>query len=219
MNVWHFNKAFKWHSEMEHIMSTKKKSIKIVAVTHLKDYNSILNLQPSVAANTSVSLLFLTPLKPLNTLIWQYLANYSQTTGQQRDANLSGRKIPWASSIFMWDYRHENHFILINKKMGKPFVTFNCWCQRHKISVSQTSIVNMFYRVLRLNSLTRSIYSLNWSTESKGVSSNRGICRRKTKSRYFSHSHVDFSLSQLVLFANEHAKFAYAPALSWEVLI
>lgn len=34
---------------MEHILSTKKKSIKVVAVTHLKDYNSILNLQPPMA--------------------------------------------------------------------------------------------------------------------------------------------------------------------------
>lgn len=65
----------------------------------------------------------------------------------------------------------------------------------------------------------KELYSLNWSTESKGVSSNRGICQRKTNSNYFSHSHIDFSFSQLVLFANEHARFAYASALSWEMLI
>lgn len=192
---------------MEHIMSTKKKSMKIVAVTRLKECNSILNLQPPVAGKylclTIIhAMVFLTPLQPLNTSIWQYLANYSHHLkgGQLRNADLSGRKIPWASGTFMWDYRHETHLILINKKMGKPFVTFNCWCQRHKKSVSQTSIVNMFYRVPELISLTRNIYSLNWSTESKGVSSNRGICRRKTKSSYFSHLHIDFSFSQLVLF-------------------
>lgn len=51
VHVWHFNKAFKWHSEMEYIMSTGKKSIQVVTVTRLKDpvCNSILNLQPPVA--------------------------------------------------------------------------------------------------------------------------------------------------------------------------
>lgn len=195
---------------MEHTMSTEKKSIKVVTVTCLKDCNSILNLQPPVAGEylslTIIhAMVFLTPLQPLNssTFIWQYFANYSHhlKTGQLRNADLSGRKIPWASSTFMWDYRHKTNFILINKKMCKPFVIFNCWGQRHEKSAFQTSIVNMFYRVPELNFLTRSINSINWSTESEGVSSSRGICQRKTKSSYFSHSHIDFSFSQLVLFA------------------
>lgn len=176
---------------MEHIMSTEKKSIKVVAVTCLKNCSSILNLQPPVAGKclslTIIhTLVFLTPLQPLNSnaSFWQCLANYSHhlETGQLRNADLSGRNISWASSMFMWDYRYETHFILINKKMCKSFVIFNCWCQRPKKSVFQTSIVNMFYRIPELNSLTRSIYSINWSTELKGVSSNWGIYQRKTKS-------------------------------------
>lgn len=122
---------------MEHIMSTEKKSIKVVAVTCLKDCSSILNLQPPVAGKylslTIIhTLVFLTPLQPLNSnaSFWQCLANYSHhlETGRLRNADLSGRNISWASSMFMWDYRYETHFILINKKMCKPFVIFNCWC-------------------------------------------------------------------------------------------
>lgn len=210
---------------MEHILSTKKKSIKVVAVTHLKDYNSILNLQPPMAGKylCLTTFLFLMLLQPLNsnTFIWQYLTNYSHhlKTGQLRNADLSGRKIPWAWSMFMWDYRHETHFILINKKMSKPFVIYNCWCQRHKKSVFHSSIIHMFYMAPELNFLTRSIYSLNWSTESEGVSSKRGVCQKRPQSSYCSPLHTDFSFSQLAFFANKHAKFPYASALSWEVLI
>lgn len=46
---------------MEHIMSTEKKNIQVVTVTRLKDSvcNSILNLQPPVAGNTSLPQLFM----------------------------------------------------------------------------------------------------------------------------------------------------------------